>query len=166
MVAGRRRDRAGPAHPGTYSASFVELDPQDEDFTPRDSLDPDTVVDAAAYRDAYLSLDSGSVVEVSRVAESPAGIDATPIEVACAIQKYLRGPDFTYNLELPERPEGRDPIVHFLQTKVGYCQQFAATMTLLARARGIPARVAVGFLPGSSTNGRDRIVRASDAHTA
>nr|WP_257910903.1 transglutaminase-like domain-containing protein [Janibacter limosus] len=77
----------------------------------------------------------------------------------------MRGPDFTYNLELPERPEGRDPIVHFLQTKVGYCQQFAATMTLLARARGIPARVAVGFLPGSSTNGRDRIVRASDAHT-
>lgn len=150
--------------PGTYSASFVELDPQDADFVPRDSLDPDTVVDDSAYRDAYLSLDSGSVVEVSRLANSLAGVDATPIEAAQAIQKYLRGPDFTYSLELPERPEGRDPIVHFLQTKVGYCQQFAATMTLLARARGIPARVVIGFLPGSSTNGRDRIVRASDAH--
>ncbi|KRE38349.1 hypothetical protein ASG73_05200 [Janibacter sp. Soil728] len=150
--------------PGTYSASFVELDPQDADFAVLPPSNPDTNVDNTAYRDAYLSLDSGSIVEVSRLANSLAGIDATPIEIAQAIQEYLRGPDFEYDLELPERPQGRDPVVHFLRTKVGYCQQFAATMTLLARARGIPARVVIGFLPGSSANGRDRIVRASDAH--
>lgn len=150
--------------PGTYSASFVELAPEDEDFVDLPASNTDTTVDNTAYRDAYLSLDSGSVVEISELSASLAGVDATPIEIAQSIQEYLRGPDFDYSLELPARPEGRDPIVHFLDTKVGYCQQFAATMTLLARSRGIPARVVVGFLPGSSANGRDRIVRASDAH--
>lgn len=147
--------------PGTYSVAFNELDLDDEDF---DGGDPDNAVDTTAYRDAYLAQDAASVPEINELAESLGSPDDTPIEAAQSIQEYLRGEDFDYSLELPPRPEGRDPIVHFLQTKVGYCQQFAATMTLLARARGIPARVVVGFLPGSSPNGRDRIVRASDAH--
>lgn len=150
--------------PGTYSASFVELNPQDEDFATRPPGEADTRVDTTAYRDDNLSLDSGSVVEITELAESLGDVDDTPIEAAQSIQEYLRGADFEYNLELPPRPDGVDPIAHFLDTKVGYCQQFAATMTLLARARGIPARVVVGFLPGSSPNGRDRVVLASDAH--
>lgn len=150
--------------PGTYSASFVELDPDEEDFVDLRQSDPDSNVDNSAYRDAYRALDPGSATEISDVAQSLAPIDATPIETAQAIQEYLRGEDFEYSLDLPRLPEGRDPIAHFLQTKVGYCQQYAATMTLLARARGISARVVVGFLPGSSPNGRDRVVRASDAH--
>lgn len=150
--------------PGTYSASFIELDPQDEDFVDALEAGGDEVVDETAYRDSYLTLDSGSVVEITELAESLGSPDDTPIEAAQAIQEYLRDPQFDYSLDLPTRPEGRDPIVHFLETKVGYCQQFAATMTLLARARGIPARVAVGFLPGSSPDGRQRVVRASDAH--
>lgn len=147
--------------PGTYSVAFNELDLDDEDF---DGGDRDNAVDNSAYRDAYLAQDAASVPEINELAESLGSPDDTPIEAAQSIQEYLRGEDFDYSLELPPLPEGRDPIVHFLQTKVGYCQQFAATMTLLARARGIPARVVVGFLPGSSPNGRDRIVRASDAH--
>lgn len=152
--------------PGTYSASFIELDPQEEDLA--DSVLRDDgqteVVDTTAYRDAYVSLDPGSAVEITELAESLAPVDATPLEAAQAIQEHLRSASYSYSLDLPAMPEGRDPIVHFLETGVGYCQQFAATMTLLARARGIPARVVVGFLPGSSPDGRARVVRASDAH--
>lgn len=148
--------------PGTYSVSFVDLDPEAEDFAR--SSDPGTTIDTSAARDEYLTLDPGSADEISDLADSLGGRGDTQLETAQAIQEYLRGPEFDYSLDLPQDPEGRDPIVHFLETKVGYCQQYAATMTLLARARGIPARVVVGFLPGSSPNGRDRIVRASDAH--
>ncbi|MFJ6132569.1 transglutaminase family protein [Janibacter terrae] len=149
--------------PGTYSASFTELDPQDEDF-PAGSTQLADPVDPTAYRDEYLTLDPGSSVEITELADSLTTPGESEIRAARAIQEYLRGPDFDYDLELPPSPPGRDPVVHFLRTKVGYCQQFATTMTLLARARGIPARVVVGFLPGSSPDGRQRVVRASDAH--
>jgi hypothetical protein len=36
----------------------------------------------------------------------------------------------------------------FLDVKAGYCVHYAAAMTLMARTLGIPARIAVGFLPG------------------
>lgn len=149
--------------PGTYSASFTELDLKDEDFpdTTVRVLDP---VDPTAYRDEYLTLDPGSSVEITDLADSLTTPGQSDIQAARALQEYLRGPEFDYDLELPPSSEGRDPVVHFLRTKVGYCQQFATTMTLLARARGIPARVVVGFLPGSSPDGRQRVVRASDAH--
>ena len=48
-------------------------------------------------------------------------------------------------------------------TKQGYCVQFATAMTMMARAAGIPARMATGFLPGSATQGV-WTVTAADAH--
>ncbi|MGH2719586.1 MAG: DUF4129 domain-containing transglutaminase family protein, partial [Actinomycetota bacterium] len=37
------------------------------------------------------------------------------------------------------------------QTRRGYCEQFAGAMAVMLRTLGIPARVAVGFLPGNAT---------------
>ena len=59
-----------------------------------------------------------------------------------------------------ERP---DAITLFLRTKVGYCVQFATAMVMMAREAGIPARMAIGFLPGTADRGT-YTVRASDAH--
>ena len=91
----------------------------------------------------------------------------SPLEVARAIQAYLRGPEFTYSLELAEeRGDGslpEEPLARFLETKRGYCIQFSSAMIMLARAAGIPARMAVGFLPGVA-DGDDQVVRVSDAH--
>jgi hypothetical protein len=56
-----------------------------------------------------------------------------------------------------------DPITHFLKTRTGYCVQFATGMVMLARASGIPARMAIGFLPGTLDKGV-YTVRAADAH--
>jgi type II secretory pathway pseudopilin PulG len=41
--------------------------------------------------------------------------------------------------------------------------QFASTMVMMARAKGIPARMALGFLPGAQEEGL-YTVRSSDAH--
>jgi transglutaminase-like putative cysteine protease len=51
----------------------------------------------------------------------------------------------------------------FLRDKAGYCEQFAATMTLMLRGLGVEARVGVGFLPGSNTSG-EYVVSTRDAH--
>ena len=91
----------------------------------------------------------------------------TALEVARKVQAYLRGAQFTYSLELADQAADGDlsdePLARFLETKRGYCVQFASAMVMLSRAAGIPARMAVGFLPGS-IDGDDRVVRISDAH--
>ncbi len=147
--------------PDTYSARFADVQPEAEQFDD----EVDEPIDPDADRDAYVELDPGSAERIQALSDELAPSERGDLATAQAIQEYLRGPDFTYSLDLPQ-PEGgpEDPILSFLQTKTGYCQQFAATMTLLARAQGIPARVVVGFLPGTNAEGEEYTVRASDAH--
>ncbi|QEH92987.1 transglutaminase domain-containing protein [Dermacoccus abyssi] len=119
-------------------------------------LDTGTLPEAAKQRVTQLNQDSGA---------ADAG---TPFEQAVALQRYLRtDPSFTYSLKLaPTRSEnGRqlDPLSNFLETRQGYCTQFATAMVMGAREMGLPARIAIGFLPGTERSGTYE-VRATDAH--
>ncbi|WP_338751598.1 DUF3488 and transglutaminase-like domain-containing protein [Janibacter alittae] len=148
--------------PSSYSSTYVELDPQEEDFGTGGSQ---SSADAGAYTDENLALDPASAEAIHELALSLVPEDADDLGAAQAFQEYLRGSQFTYDLEIPDPPGSPDdPILSFLETKVGYCQQFASTMTLLARAHGIPARVVVGFLSGTASGTDERVIRASDAH--
>jgi transglutaminase-like putative cysteine protease len=143
----------------TYSVDYLVLDPADSDFTA-------DLADGVPARED-LVLDPVAEPEVRALLAELTSPDDTPIEVARAIQDHLRGPDFTYSEELAdETAEGvaaEEPLVRFLETRRGYCVQFASAMIMLSRAAGIPARMAVGFLPGSP-DGDDRVVRVDDAH--
>jgi hypothetical protein len=70
---------------------------------------------------------------------------------------------FSYSLER-EPGTSRSHLIDFLENRIGYCEQFAAAMAIMARAIGIPARVAVGFTPGELQEDDSRIVRAHDSH--
>ncbi|WP_394249877.1 transglutaminase family protein [Arthrobacter pityocampae] len=78
-----------------------------------------------------------------------------PYDKALAIQSYLRGPDFAYSEEAPVDGgydgSGMDVMARFLEAKSGYCVHYAGTMAVMARAAGIPSRVAIGYTPGSPT---------------
>ena len=79
-------------------------------------------------------------------------------------QFFLR--NYRYDLSVDPLTPGRDAVEVFLfEKQAGYCAQFATTMAVMARAVGLPARVAVGYLPGlySPLTGAYR-VRAGDAH--
>jgi transglutaminase-like putative cysteine protease len=70
----------------------------------------------------------------------------TPYDYVRAVESYLSH-GFTYTESPPRRPV---PIEAFLwRDRRGYCQQFAGAMALLLRMGGVPARVAVGFAPGT-----------------
>ena len=118
---------------------------------------------------ASRALDPGSEQVVRAVAAEVTKNAANQWESAVEIQDYLRGPAFTYSLQLLPAPKGADgrpvsdPVVAFLATKQGYCVQFATAMVMMARAAGIPARMAIGFLPGTFEQGQ-WTVRAADAH--
>lgn len=90
------------------------------------------------------------------------GHDGSKYDEALAIQDYFRT-QFKYSLDR-EPGTGTAALVSFLNDKSGYCEQFAATMALMARIKGIPARVAIGFLPGEKQSDGTYVVRSHDAH--
>lgn len=91
-----------------------------------------------------------------------AGAD-TPFDAAIALQRWFTTDGgFQYSTQIVGG-SGGDALDDFLTDRVGYCEQFAATMALMARSVGIAARVAVGFTHGRPDAGQ-WVVRGSDAH--
>ena len=67
---------------------------------------------------------------------------------ALAIQNYLR--EIPYTLDISTPPAGRDVADYFIfDLKKGYCDYYATSMAVLARAAGLPARLVVGYADGS-----------------
>ncbi len=83
---------------------------------------------------------------------------------AAALQSWFRDTGgFVYDTE-NEGGSGMQAIDDFLfDSKTGYCEQFAGAMALMARTLGIPARVALGFLPGTFEEDK-YVVRMHDMH--
>lgn len=95
----------------------------------------------------YLELPEDFPEVVGQTATEVTAGAPTTFDAVRALQDWFRSV-FTYSLEVPSG-HGNSAIEGFLRTRVGYCEQFAGTMAAMARTLGIPARVAVGFTPGS-----------------
>ena len=102
--------------------------------------------------------------EVTDLAEQVTANATTPYGRAVALQDWFRDPrEFTYTLE-QDPGHSSDALLAFLKERRGYCEQFAATMAIMARVVGIPSRVDVGFTPGHSTGVDSWTVTSHDAH--
>lgn len=104
----------------------------------------------AGISNRYLSLPTDLPSLVGELADTVASGQPTKFQEAQALQQWFRKDGgFTYSLRT-ESGSGTAALVRFLSAgdggRVGYCEQFASAMAVMARARGIPARVAVGFL--------------------
>lgn len=78
---------------------------------------------------------------------------SSAVDKALALQRWFVGPDspFTYSTDVPEL-RGSGALEQFvLEQRTGYCEYFASAMAVMLRSTGVPARVAVGFLPGTSS---------------
>ena len=71
-----------------------------------------------------------------------------------------------YTLDVPALPDRADAVDQFLFVdKVGFCEQIGTSLVVMLRSLGIPARLAVGFVPGERNPFTGLWeVRASDAH--
>lgn len=83
---------------------------------------------------------------------------------ASRLVHYLTHNGFSYKLDPFVPVAGKDPAEHFLETRTGYCAQFATALALLCRASGVPARVATGFQLHDPEDDGSFLVRNSDAH--
>jgi transglutaminase-like putative cysteine protease len=111
--------------------------------------------DPDAVPDVFLQLPNDAPEIVRTTTEEVTGQYANPYDKALAIQNFLRGPDFVYSVEAPVDGgydgNSMDVMARFLEVRSGYCVHYAGTMAVMARAAGIPSRVAVGYTPGSPT---------------
>jgi transglutaminase-like putative cysteine protease len=116
----------------------------------------------ATVRTRYLALPPISDRVATTARQAIAGA-RTPYEKALALEHFFRKGDFVYDLTVPA---GHDEhaIERFLVRKHGYCEQFAGTYAVLARAVGLPTRVAVGFTPGELESDGQYHVRGLNAH--
>ncbi|MFC1847265.1 transglutaminaseTgpA domain-containing protein [Chloroflexota bacterium] len=99
------------------------------------------------------------------LAESIVQGASTDYDKAARLERFLLT-NYPYELNIEPVPSGRDAVDFFLfEQQAGYCSSFATSMAVMARHAGLPARIAVGYLPGfiDPITGA-HIVRVGDAH--
>ena len=71
-----------------------------------------------------------------------------------------------YSTDIPPLPPGQDTVDEFLfGNRTGFCEQISTAMAVMLRSIGIPAREAVGYVPGSYNPITDLYeVQGKDAH--
>ena len=102
---------------------------------------------------------------VADLARQVAGDADSSYDRLAALITYLQQ-NCVYTLDAPAVPLGEDAADYFLfREKRGYCDLFATALAVMARAVGIPARLAVGYAVGPYDEERgEYIIRESDAH--
>jgi protein-glutamine gamma-glutamyltransferase len=90
----------------------------------------------------------------------------SPYEAALRLSQYLSSDLFRYTLVLKQQTT-LDPLEEFLFVRrSGNCEYFAASLAVMLRSVGIPARVVGGFQRGEwNPYGRYFMVRMKDAHS-
>ena len=127
----------------------------------------DAVSGAASVPRYYTEIPPDLSNEIRRLAASVTADAPTRFQKAQTLQQWFREDGgFRYDIaEVASAGGGGADLLAFLQDRVGYCEQFAASMAIMARVLGIPSRVAVGFLePDRATNGSWEF-SAHDLHT-
>ncbi|HET9770568.1 MAG TPA: DUF3488 and transglutaminase-like domain-containing protein [Acidimicrobiia bacterium] len=95
----------------------------------------------------YLSLPDRFPARVRQLAQRFTAAATTPAQKAAELERRLRA-DFAYD-ESAAGGGSVEALEHFLfGSRRGFCEQFAGAFAAMARAVGLPARVAVGFTPG------------------
>ncbi len=142
VVGGIAREATFQAPPSAAPPDFPVADPGEDDL----GLPPDLRAPLERIARAW-----------TEGADSP---EARVDEIAARLRTT-----FTYSLRFDHRRR-RDPLLDFLlDDHKGHCEYFASAMTLLARAVGVPARVAVGYrVAEENALGGYWVVRERNAH--
>ncbi len=145
-----------------YVALYVDIAPDGPIEPPGPSAEA-----IGSQTPELLEVPEESVDAIASLAEQILDGESDPLEIGRLTQEHFRSSDYTYSLALAPRDDDFSPdaITQFLASRQGYCVQFSTAMVMLARFEGIPARMAVGFLPGEVQRDGSRKVRAKDAHT-
>lgn len=140
-----------------YTVESLRVEPTREQLANAPEPDPDLVEE---YTDVPASLPK---VVHKKALQVTKGAD-NDYERAVKLQDYFAvDGGFTYDTHV-KAGSGTSAIARFLEQKRGFCVHFAFTMAAMARTLDIPARVAVGFTPGTESDSGVMKVGLQDAH--
>ncbi len=112
----------------------------------------------------YLQLPNDLPERVRAKAKEITSAFDNPYDQTVALEKYLRA-NVAYDEKVSAPPADVDGVDYVLFERLaGYCNYYASAMAVLARAVGIPARVASGYALGDYESGAYHIVE-SNAHS-
>jgi transglutaminase-like putative cysteine protease len=117
-----------------------------------------------SLRREYTKVPSSLPKVVARTALEVTAGAKNHYEEAVKLQDYFAvSGGFQYDTQV-QVGRGPDAIAKFLKKKQGFCVHFSFAMAAMARTLGIPARVAVGFAPGTPQADGTVAVSLKDAH--
>jgi hypothetical protein len=102
---------------------------------------------------------------ITRGIGSPGDADPHTYEKVAAIEEWMTT-HVRYTTDIPPLAPGVDAVDSFLfGTRRGYCEQISTATVVMLRSLGIPAREAVGYVPGPYNPITDLYdIQAKDAH--
>ncbi|WP_251093017.1 DUF3488 and transglutaminase-like domain-containing protein [Streptomyces sp. Caat 7-52] len=118
----------------------------------------------AALRSEYTKVPSSLPEVVAGTAKEITAGANSHYDEAVKLQDYFAvtgGFQYDTSVKVGRGPEA---IANFLKKKEGFCVHFSFAMAAMARTLGIPARVAVGFAPGTPQADGTISVNQRDAH--
>ncbi|GGZ54257.1 transglutaminase [Streptomyces inusitatus] len=153
LVGYRGEDSRG----AKYSVSSLAVKPTPEQLASAPPAPADVLRE-------YTELPESLPSVVKRTAERVTKGAKNDHERAVRLQKWFaEDGGFVYDTEV-DSGTGVHAISRFLRQKQGFCIHFSFSMAAMARTLGIPARVAVGFTPGTARGDGTMSVTTKDAH--
>ncbi|MFF4688441.1 DUF3488 and DUF4129 domain-containing transglutaminase family protein [Streptomyces sp. NPDC001307] len=150
-------DRGQTTRGESYQVTSLDVQPTAEQL----STAPEP---PAALEREYTKVPSALPKVVARTAKEITAGARSHYEEAVRLQDYFAVTGgFQYDTQV-EVGRGPDAIANFLKKKEGFCVHFSFAMAAMARTLGIPARVAVGFAPGTPQPDGTVAVNQKDAH--
>ncbi|WP_324783736.1 DUF3488 and transglutaminase-like domain-containing protein [Streptomyces sp. H51] len=119
---------------------------------------------SAELKREYTKLPDSVPAVVARTAREVTDGATSHYEQAVRLQDYFAvtgGFDYDTRVQVGTGPQA---IARFLKDRQGFCVHFSFAMAAMARSLGIPARVAVGFAPGTPQADGSVSVGLKDAH--
>jgi transglutaminase-like putative cysteine protease len=81
-----------------------------------------------------------------------------------AIQQHFQDGSFAYDTSV-DTSVGGDAMIEFLtRRKSGFCVHYSSAMAVMVRMLGLPARIGVGYRPGTHQPDGSYLVRTGDEH--
>lgn len=96
----------------------------------------------------YLNKGETATDRTMQLAEDIVGDETNPYQQSVLLEQWLRE-NIGYDESVDAPPGDQDLVDYVLfDHTYGYCEHYAAAMTVMLRSLGVPSRVAVGYAPG------------------
>ncbi|MGI8576397.1 MAG: transglutaminaseTgpA domain-containing protein [Nocardioidaceae bacterium] len=150
-------DGSAPVALDSYTTVFSSVEPTEQQLASAGRPPSDIM-------STYGTVPSGVPAIVTKTARAVTASATSDYQRAVLLQSFFRDSQlFSYDVSVGYG-YGYGAMVQFLDQRRGFCQQFAATMAMMARTVGIPSRIVVGFLhPRQASDGY--VFTSHDAHS-